>query len=101
MNVNGAGSMEQMQLRRMDGSGTGQGKGGMKEMMQSLSMEDRTALKDELSSMNQEDRMDAISQMKAVDKASMNAEEYTQALLDILDQSSTQDAETDYFSVYA
>lgn len=101
MNVNGASSIEQMQLRRMDGSGTGQGKGGMKEVLQSLSMEDRTTLKEQLSSMNQEDRMAAVSQMKTVDKASMNAEEYTQALLDILDKSNTKDAETDYFSVYA
>jgi len=103
MNISGAGSMEQMQMRRMNGAGNGHGggKGGMKDIMQSLSMEDRMAMKDQLSSMSDEDRMAAISQMKTVDKASMDAEEYTKALLDILDQTNTQDEETDIFSVYA
>ena len=103
MNVSGTGSMEQMQMRKMDGTGGGHGggKGGMKDIMQSLSTEDQTAMKDQLSSMSEEERMAAISQMKSVEKASMNSEEYTQALLDILDQSNNEDSETDYFSVYA
>lgn len=103
MNVSGAGSMEQMQMRRMDGTGSGHGggKGGMKDIMQSLSMEDRMSMKDQLGSMSEDDRMAAISQMKTVEKASMDAEEYTKALLDILDQTNTEDAETNSFSMYA
>ena len=95
--------MEQMQMRKMYGAGGahGGGKGGMKDIMQNLSMEDRMSIKDQLSSMSEDERLAAISEMKTVDKASMNAEEYTKALLDILDQSDYNSEESDYFSVYA
>ena len=101
MNVNGTGSMEQMQMRKMDGSGGGQGKGGMKDIMQNLSVEDQNALKNELSSMSMEDRMAKVSEMKEVDATTMSAEEYTQTLLDILTDSETNEAEEEGFSVYA
>ena len=102
MNVSGTGSMEQMQMQmqKMDGTGGGQGRGGMKEMMQGLSAEDQATVKQELSSMSQEERMAMMSQMKEVDKASMTDEEYTQTLLDILDAEQTNEDETDGFSVY-
>jgi predicted PolB exonuclease-like 3'-5' exonuclease len=94
--------MQQMQMRKMDGSGGGQGKGGgMKDIMSSLSSEDQTALKDQLSSMSMEDRMSMVSQMKEVDKSSMSDQEYAQTLLDILDQTSTNETQTEGFSVYA
>jgi len=105
MTVESSGSMQemqQMQMRKMDGSGGGQGKGGgMKDIMSSLSSEDQTALKDQMSSMSMDERMSMVSQMKEVDKASMSDQEYAQTLLDILDQSTTDEAETDGFSVYA
>ena len=102
MDVSASGSMEQMQMRKMDGSGGGQGKGGgMKEMMQSLSSEDQAAMKTEMSSLSMEDRMEKISQMKEVDKTKMTDEEYTQTLFDILDTSNTNKAEAEGFSVYA
>ena len=109
MNVSGTGSMEQMQMRKMDGSGSCQGQGGggggggggMKEMMQSLSVEDQTAMKEEMSTMSMDERMAMVSQMKEVDKSSMTDEEYTQTLLDILNQEDTNEAEEEGFSVYA
>jgi len=101
MDVGSCGSMQQMQMRKMDGSGGGQGQGGMKDIMQSLSSEDRTTMKESMSSLSQEDRMAAVTQMKEVDAASLSAEDYTQALLDILDQANTNEAETEGFSVYA
>ncbi len=102
MTVSASSSMEQTQMRKMDGSGGGQGKGGgMKEMMQSLSSEDQAAMKTEMSSLSMEDRMEKISQMKEVDKTKMTDEEYTQTLFDILDTSNTNKAETEGFSVYA
>jgi len=92
---------QQMQLQSMYGSGGGQGKGGMKDIMQSLSAEDRATMKEGLSSMSQEDRMDAVAQMKEVDAAVLSSEEYTQALLDILDASDAdKEEETEGFSVY-
>ena len=101
MEVGSCGSTQQMQMRKMDGSGGGQGQGGMKDIMQSLSSEDRTAMKESMSSLSQEDRMAAVTQMKEVDASALSAEDYTQALLDILDEANTEEAETDGFSVYA
>ena len=100
MNVNATGSMEQMQMRKMDGSGGGHGKGGMQDIMQSLSTEDQALMKEQLGSMTMEERMAAVSQMKEVDKAAMSDQEYVQTLLDLIDTSNTEDAETDGFSVY-
>ncbi len=104
MNVGATGSMEQMQqmqMRKMDGTGGGQGQGGgMKDIMQSLSSEDQATMKDQLSSMSMEDRQAMVGQMKEVDSTTMSAEEYTQTLLDILDQNTQNEAETDGFSVY-
>lgn len=94
-------STQQMQMRSMYGSGGGQGKGGMKDIMQSLSTEDRATMKESLSSMSEEDRMAAVTQMKEVDAAILSSEEYTQVLLDILNASDTNEAETEGFSVYA
>ena len=95
-------STQQMQMRKMDGSGGGQGQGGgMRDIMQSLSTEDRATMKESLSSMSQEDRMSAVTQMKEVDASVLSSEEYTQALLDILIASDTNEAETEGFSVYA
>jgi len=100
MNVSGTGSMEQM--RAMNGSGGGQGQGGgMRDIMQSMSAEDQTAMKDSLSGMSQDERMAAVTQMKEVDASTMSAEDYTQTLLDILNQDTTDEAQTDSFSVYA
>jgi len=102
---NGAMQQTQMQMRKMDGTGGGQGQGGMKDIMQSLSQEDRTALKEKMSSMDQTQRKDAMAQMKQVDKSSMDSQQYTQSLLDILDQTTTQKQATSTtstaFSVYA
>lgn len=103
MNVGATGSMEQMQLRKMDGTGGGNGKGGggMKDIMQSLSTQDQDALKAQMGEMSMEDRMAMVSQMKEVDKASMSDQDYVTSLLDILDSKNTEDAETEGFSVYA
>ena len=102
MDVSATGSMQQMQMRKMDGSGAGHGQGGgMKDMMQSLSAEDQATMKDSLSAMSEEERMATVMQMKEVDASTLSAEDYTQALLDILTQNNTNEAETDSFSVYA
>jgi len=101
MNVSGTGSAEQMRMQMMNGSGGGQGKGGMRDIMQSLSTEDRTSMKESLSSMSEDERITAVTQMKEVDASTMSAEEYTQTLLDILNQDNATEAQTDSFSIYA
>ncbi len=102
--VNGAGQMQQMQQRKMDGSGGGQGQGGMKDIMQSLSTDDRNALKEKMSSMDQSQRAAMVSDMKTVDQSTMSDQEYTQTLLDILDQNTKKDttsAASPLLSTYA
>ncbi|QOP43417.1 hypothetical protein FJR45_05390 [Sulfurimonas sediminis] len=105
VNSNGAMQQMQMQMRKMDGTGGGQGNGGMKDIMQSLSQEDRTALKEKMSSMDQTQRANLIAQMKQVDASTMDSQQYTQSLMDILNQETTQKQTTNTanstFSVYA
>ena len=99
MDVGSCGSMQQM--RKMDGSGGGQSQGGMRDIMQSLSTEDRATLKEQLSSMSQEERMSAVTQMKEVDATVLSSEEYTKTLLDILNKTDSDETKSDSFSVYA
>ncbi len=87
MNVNASGSIQQIQMQNMHGAGRGQGKGGMKDIMQNLSPEDRKELKEKMSSLSQTDRQSIISQMKQVDATSMSSADYTQTLLNMVDQS--------------
>ena len=109
MNVNSydAGAQMQTQMRKMDGTGGGQGMGqggGMKSMMQGLSSEDQASIKDQLSSMSQADRSAMVSQMKEIDATSMTSEEYTQSLVDLLntqDTSSNTTSAAYNFSTYA
>lgn len=95
MDVGSCCSMQQMQ--QMNGGG----QGGMRDIMQSLSNEDRATLKGQLNSMSQEDRMSAVAQMKEVDATTLSSEDYTKALLDILNKDNTEKAQSDSFSVYA
>lgn len=106
MDVNAYSSTQQMQtqMRKMDGSGGGQGQGGMRDIMQNLSTEDRNTIKEQLSSMSQEEKASMVSQMKEVDATSMSSEDYTQSLLDILSQDTTNKNSTSTafgFSTYA
>jgi len=99
MNVNASGSMQHMQMQhQMQGARKGQG--GMKDIMQNLSPEDRNALKEKMSSLSQVDKQSMISQMKEIDASSMSSDEYAQSLFDIFDQANTTNT-TDGFSIYA
>jgi len=101
MDVTSANQMQQMQMRKMDGSGGGQGQGGMKDIMQNLSSEDKNSVMEQLSSMSQEERSAAVAQMKEVDASVMSSEDYAKTLLDILEDKNTNEAETEGFSIYA
>ncbi len=101
MDVTSTNQMQQMQMRKMDGSGGGHGQGGMRDIMQNLSTEDKNSMIEQLSSMSQEERMAAVSKMKQVDASAMSAEDYTKALFAILDKKNTNEAESESFSVYA
>ena len=94
MEIGSTGQMTQTQMRSMDGSGKGQhGNGGMKDIMQSLSQEDKMVLKDKMSALSAEDRKVAMDSMKEVDKTDLNSSDYLSELLAILDTSSTDETE--------
>lgn len=82
--------MDQLQLRKMDGSGGGQGQGqggGMSDIMSSLSSEDRVQLQEQMSSLSPEDRQATMEQMKQVDSTSLSSDEYMDTLLDLISPS--------------
>lgn len=83
MQVESSGQMQQMQMRKMDGTGGGQG-GGMKEMMQSMSPEDRTAFREQMSSMSEADRKTMKDQMAQMDTSKLSSKELSQELMNML-----------------
>ena len=99
MEIQSNGTMQQMQMRKMDGSGGGQG--GMRDIMQSLPEEERASIKEQLGAMTQEEKKAAIEEMKSVDATALSSEDYTKALLDILDKKNDETAPSEGFSVYA
>ena len=102
MDIGMTSSMEQTQMRRMDGSGGGNGQGGgMTDILSDMSSEDQATVKNQMSSYTMEEKMAKMAEMKQVYKASMSAQDYTQTILDIFDEDATNEAETDGFSVYA
>lgn len=99
MEIQSNGMMQQMQMRKMDGSGGGQG--DMRDIMQNLPEEEKSAIKEQLSAMTQEERTAAVEEMKSVDATTLSSQDYTQALLDILNKTNKQTAPSEGFSVYA
>lgn len=99
MQVNSNCSMQQTQMRKMDGSGGTQG--GMRDIMQSLPVEERNSMIEQLSQMSKEERMATVSQMKEVDATALSSEDYTKALLDILNKANSEETVSESFSVYA
>lgn len=73
------------QMRKMDGSCQGQGQGGgMKEMMQSMSPEDRTAFREKMSSLSETDRQTMKDQMAQMDTKNLSSQDLSQQLMSML-----------------
>lgn len=93
MEIGSTGAMQQMQMRKMDGTGMGQGNGAgkeMREMMQQLPESDRKAIQEQLQAMSQTQRQDMVSQMSQIDTANMAVEDITSSILDILNPKSQE-----------
>ncbi len=112
MQVNSSDSMyqyqNQMQMRKMDGSGNGMGRGGggkgngMGAIMQTLPSEDQAAIQEQLSSLSETDRAAAVDQIRQLDTSSMESDELTQSIMDILNPTTTTQETTSIFgSLYA
>jgi hypothetical protein len=101
MNVDAANNpYAQMNVGQYYGNTQGGSQNGMKDLMQNLSMEDRTTLRDKMQSLPQEERVAMKAQLKEVDASSMSQDDYFQSLLDILNQDDSVEEATG-FSVYA
>lgn len=74
------GSSQQMQMKKMDGSGGN----GMREIMQSLPQEERSSFREKLSLLSSEDRQSFKADMAAIDTASLSSQDLSKALFDLL-----------------
>ena len=84
-NMQVSGEMAQMHVRKMDGTGSGNGQGnGMRDVMQALSPDDRTAFRESLSALSQEDRHSIKQSIDALDITTLSADELSQTLADFL-----------------
>jgi predicted unusual protein kinase regulating ubiquinone biosynthesis (AarF/ABC1/UbiB family) len=83
MQINSSEHMQQTQMRKMDGTGGGQG-GGMKEIMQSMSSEDRTAFREQIAALSEVDRKTIKEQMSKIDISTLSSETLAQTLTDML-----------------
>lgn len=101
MDVTSTNQMQQLQMRKMDGSRNGHGQSGIRDIMQNLSTEDKNSLIEQLSSMSKEERSATVADIKNIDADSMNLEDYTKALFAILDKEIANEAQNEGFSVYA
>lgn len=75
------GSSQQMQMRKMDGSG---GNNQMKDIIQSLPQEERAAFREKLSSLSSQDRQSFKTDMTSIDTASLSSQDLSKALFDLL-----------------
>ena len=84
-NMQVSGEMAQMRVRKMDGTGGGNGQGNsMRDVMQALSPDNRTAFRESLSTMSQEDRQSIKKSIDALDITKLSADELSQTLADFL-----------------
>lgn len=106
MNVGSTSSMQQMQMRKMDGTGGGQGNTMGRMMQETISMlpeDTQTDIKALMQTLDPAGKKDAMSKMSQIESSNMTVEDLTAAIMDIFKPS--QEAEkSSYpasFSVYA
>ncbi|MRJ02060.1 MAG: hypothetical protein GXO19_04225 [Epsilonproteobacteria bacterium] len=105
MNISGIDATQQLhQYQHQRGQGGGMGMG---KIMQSLPLEERQALQEELQSLSDDQRKEVVSQLRELDPTTMDQEELLKTINSVLDQyreepttSSTDDGEST-ISTYA
>jgi len=91
MNVGAMGGTQNMYQYGKQGGTQGGQNAQMKDLMQSLSQEDRQALKDQLQGMSQTDRKSMVDQISQLDYTEMSSDELLSSIDSILNPSSTTD----------
>ena len=106
MNVNSANNMQQTQMRKMDGTGNGNG-GAMNKMMnETLSLvpeETKVEIQSLMQTLSPEEKQSAKAQMAQIESANMTVEDLTAAIMDIFkpEEDSSKSSYPASFSVYA
>jgi len=108
MNVNAAASMQQTQLRKMDGSGSGSQVNAstnrmLNETLKMLPQETQSEIQALMQTLDPENKQDIKSQMAQIESSNMTVEDLTEAIMDIFKPSITPE-ESSFpasFSVYA
>lgn len=106
MNVNSTASMQQTQLRKMDGTGGGQGNGMGRMMQETLSLlpkEIQSDIKSLMQTLYPSAKKDAMREMNQIETSNMTVEDLTAAIMDIFhpSESTTKSSYPSSFSVYA
>ncbi len=86
-------------MRRLYAAGINCNQSGIREIFKNLSTEDKNNIIVRLSSMNQTQRSAVIEQIKKIDAATLELQEYLKALMSILNKSNTNKTELKNFSV--
>jgi len=86
-------------MRRLYAAGINYSKSGIREILKNLSAEDKNNIIVRLSSMNQTQRSAVIEQIKKIDRATLELQEYLKAVMSILNKSNTNKTELKNFSI--
>ncbi|NPA45382.1 MAG: hypothetical protein GXO49_07605 [Chlorobi bacterium] len=97
MNINGAGSMEQMRMMHRYGAGNGNGNMEMRNIMQQLPEDSRNSIRDQLKSLSPDQRKAAVSQITQLDFSNMGTEDLQSSISNIINSVQTETSNS-YFS---
>jgi len=104
MEINSNSYMQQIQMRKMDGTGASNGMGRMMKETLSLLPEDTQAdIKALIKDLEPSDRKEAMMKMNEIETSNMTVEDLTTAIMDIFQPESSKDKSSypNSFSVYA
>ena len=106
MNVSSTSYMQQSQVRKMDGTGGGQGNGMGRMMKETLSMlpkETQADIKSLMQQLEPSDRKNTMMKMAEIETSNMTVEDLTAAIMDIFQPGSTEEKSSypGSFSTYA
>ncbi len=106
MNVDSSSMMQQTQMRKMDGTGGGQGNGMGRMMKETLSMlpeETQSEIQSLMQTLDPSANKDVMKELIEIDTSNMTVEDLTAAIMDIFQPSETEETSSypSSFSVYA
>lgn len=106
MNVSSTSYMQQSQVRKMDGTGGGNGNGMGRMMNETLSMlpkETQADIKSLMQTLDPSTRKDTMTKMNEIETSNMTVEDLTAAIMDIFQPGNTETKSSfpGSFSTYA